>query len=51
MTKPQFDERASARPDLLCLLVAIAAASYALTNEWRVTTLLSAAVDGSRKMG
>ena len=36
MTKPQFDERASARPDLLCLLVAIAAASYALTNEWRV---------------
>ena len=36
MTKPEFSERESARPDLLCFLVAIAAASYALTNEWRV---------------
>jgi hypothetical protein len=36
MTKPEFNERESARPDLLCFLVAIAAASYALTNEWRV---------------
>ena len=36
MTKPEFYERESARPDLLCFLVAIAAASYALTNEWRV---------------
>jgi hypothetical protein len=36
MTKPEFNERDSARPDLLCFLVAIAAASYALTNEWRV---------------
>jgi hypothetical protein len=36
MIKPEFNERESARPDLLCLLVAIAAASYALTNEWRV---------------
>ena len=36
MTKPEFNERHSARPDLLCFLVAIAAASYALTNEWRV---------------
>lgn len=34
--KPEFSERESARPDLLCFLVAIAAASYALTNEWRV---------------
>jgi hypothetical protein len=29
-------EPGSARPDLLCYLVAIAAASYALTQEWRV---------------
>jgi hypothetical protein len=36
MMKPEFNERDSARPDLLCFLVAIAAASYALTNEWRV---------------
>jgi hypothetical protein len=36
MMKPEFSERESARPDLLCFLVAIAAASYALTNEWRV---------------
>ncbi|CAB3793676.1 hypothetical protein [Pararobbsia alpina] len=36
MTKPEFSEPDSARPDLLCYLVAIAAASYALTYEWRV---------------
>ena len=36
MTKPEFIEPDSARPDLLCYLVAIAAASYALTQEWRV---------------
>lgn len=36
MTKPAFKERESARADLLCFLVAIAAASYALNNEWRV---------------
>ncbi|MBI0330054.1 hypothetical protein [Burkholderia plantarii] len=36
MTKPEFSDTASARPDLLCYLVAIAAASYALTEEWRV---------------
>ncbi|HEY1997276.1 hypothetical protein [Paraburkholderia sp.] len=36
MTKPEFIEPDSARPDLLCFLVAIAAASYALTYEWRV---------------
>ncbi|HEV3422979.1 MAG TPA: hypothetical protein VG105_04180 [Paraburkholderia sp.] len=36
MTKPEFTEPESARPDLLCFLVAIAAASYALTQEWRV---------------
>ncbi|MFM0002054.1 hypothetical protein PQR57_13580 [Paraburkholderia dipogonis] len=36
MTKTEFSERESARPELLCVLVAIAAASYALNNEWRV---------------
>ncbi|WP_074767683.1 MULTISPECIES: hypothetical protein [Paraburkholderia] len=36
MMKPEFSERESARPDLLCFLVAVAAASYALTNDWRV---------------
>src|SRR5258708_16366692 len=36
MTKPEFAEPDGARPDLLCFLVAIAAASYALTYEWRV---------------
>jgi hypothetical protein len=36
MTKPEYTEPDSARPDLLCFLVAIAAASYALTYEWRV---------------
>ena len=36
MNKPEFTEPDSARPDLLCFLVAIAAASYALTEEWRV---------------
>jgi hypothetical protein len=36
MNKPEFTEPDSARPDLLCFLVAIAAASYALTQEWRV---------------
>jgi hypothetical protein len=34
--KPQFDDQSSARPELLCFLVAIAAASYALSQEWRV---------------
>ena len=36
MTKAEFTEHDSARADLLCFLVAIAAASYALTQEWRV---------------
>lgn len=36
MTKPEFTEPDSARPELLCYLVAIAAASYALTYDWRV---------------
>ncbi|MBP0595572.1 hypothetical protein J8I87_39210 [Paraburkholderia sp. LEh10] len=36
MLKPEFDDADSARPELLCYLVAIAAASYALTQEWRV---------------
>ncbi|MDE1179363.1 hypothetical protein [Paraburkholderia sp.] len=34
--KREFVEPSSARPDLLCFLVAIAAASYALSGEWRV---------------
>src|ERR1700676_1649280 len=36
MTKPEFTKPDSARPDLLCFLVAIAVASYALTHEWHV---------------
>ena len=36
MLKPEFNDATSARPELLCFLVAIAAASYALTHEWRV---------------
>ncbi|PLZ00977.1 hypothetical protein CY652_18190 [Burkholderia sp. WAC0059] len=36
MVKPEFTEPESVRPDLLCFLVAIAAASYALTDDWRV---------------
>ncbi|RFU45142.1 hypothetical protein [Paraburkholderia sp. DHOC27] len=36
MVKPEFSDAASARPELLCFLVAVAAASYALTGEWRV---------------
>jgi hypothetical protein len=36
MIKPKFVEPTSARPELLCFLVAIAAASYALTQEWRI---------------
>jgi hypothetical protein len=32
----EFTESTRARPELLCFLVAIAAASYALTQEWRV---------------
>jgi hypothetical protein len=36
MTKAELTRHDSARADLLCFLVAIAAASYALTEEWRV---------------
>jgi hypothetical protein len=36
ITKPEFTELDDAGPDFLCFLVAIAAASYALTYEWRV---------------
>lgn|SRR5690242_8928475 len=36
MTKPDIDELTGARADLLCFLVATVAASYALTQEWRV---------------
>jgi len=34
--KRELTETANARADLLCFLVAIAAASYALTEQWRV---------------
>ncbi|MCE4548033.1 MULTISPECIES: hypothetical protein [unclassified Caballeronia] len=36
MEKPEIDELTGARADLLCFLVATVAASYALTQEWRV---------------
>ena len=36
MTKAELIENDNARADLLCFLVAIAAASYALNQEWRV---------------
>lgn len=36
VTKLQFTELDAASPDFLCFLVAIAAASYAMTYEWRV---------------
>ena len=36
MNKPELTEHDSARADLLCFLVAIAAASYALHQEWSV---------------
>jgi hypothetical protein len=36
MTKTEFTEHGRARAELLCFLVAIAAASYALNQEWRV---------------
>jgi hypothetical protein len=36
MNNPEFTELERVRPDFLCFLVAIAAASYALTYEWRV---------------
>ncbi|WP_322101686.1 hypothetical protein [Paraburkholderia sp. J41] len=34
--KLEFTDATSARPELLCFMVAIAAGSYALTQEWRV---------------
>jgi hypothetical protein len=36
MTKDESTEHDRARAELLCFLVAIAAASYALNQEWRV---------------
>jgi hypothetical protein len=36
MDKPDIDELSGARADLLCFLVATVAASYAMTQEWRV---------------
>ncbi|WP_323119843.1 hypothetical protein [Burkholderia alba] len=49
MNKPEFTEPDSARPDLLCFLVAIAAASYALTQEWRVDHLVECCRQWLRK--
>ncbi|MFM0058004.1 hypothetical protein PQR64_20440 [Paraburkholderia phytofirmans] len=51
MTKPEFSERESARPDLLCFLVAIAAASYALTSEWRVDHVVECCRQWLKKNG
>jgi hypothetical protein len=36
MPKLKFEDATSARPELLCFLVAVAAASYALSQEWRI---------------
>lgn len=49
MTKPEFNSRENARPELLCFLVAIAAASYALSNEWRVDHVVQCCRDWLRK--
>jgi hypothetical protein len=49
--KPEFTDANSARPDLLCFLVAIAAASYALTQEWRVDHVVQCCREWLRKHG
>jgi hypothetical protein len=36
MNNPSIDELADGRAELLCFLVATLAASYALTQEWRI---------------
>jgi hypothetical protein len=36
MLNPELNDATSAREDLLCFLVAVAAASYALSQEWRI---------------
>ena len=40
MSKPDIDDLRGARAELLCFLVATVAASYALTQEWRVDHLV-----------
>jgi hypothetical protein len=40
MDRPDIDELTGARADLLCFLVVTVAASYALTQEWRVDHLV-----------
>jgi len=47
--KPRFDDESSARPELLCFLVAIAAASYALSQEWRVDHVVECSRSWLRK--
>ena len=51
MLKPEFNDAGSARPELLCYLVAIAAASYALTQEWRVDHVVSCCREWLQKGG
>jgi len=51
MLKPKFDDAASARPELLCYLVAIAAASYALSQEWRVDHVVECCRQWLKKNG
>jgi hypothetical protein len=51
MNKPEFTEPDSARPELLCFLVAIAAASYALTQEWRVDHVVECCRQWLKKNG
>jgi hypothetical protein len=49
--KTEFIEASSARPELLCYLVAIAASSYALTQEWRVDHVVSCCREWLHKAG
>ncbi|MBB3258250.1 hypothetical protein F4827_003118 [Paraburkholderia bannensis] len=49
--KTEFIEASSARPELLCYLVAIAASSYALTQEWRVDHVVSCCREWLDKAG
>lgn len=49
--KTEFIEASSARPDLLCYLVAIAASSYALTQEWRIDHVVSCCREWLQKGG
>ena len=51
MLKPKFNDATSARPELLCYLVAIAAASYALSQEWRVDHVVECCRQWLKKNG